>query len=121
MERDAAYLLKHLIPERETVQDCWRRMGIERATLQRIIELDYHELAAAGLRLHGATTSQAASLKRHIEINGTRYSHISRWYPELEEDLVEDESPGDQIWAGAVATVDRSDPRVDTFLKECGI
>lgn len=121
MERDAAYLLKHLIPERETVQECWRRMGIERATLQRIIELDYHELVRSGLRLHGATTSQAASLKRHIDIYGTRYSHISRWYPELEDEQVQDLPVVDEIWANAVATVDRSDPRVDTFLKECGI
>jgi hypothetical protein len=102
MDHNAAYVLKHLRDDRETVSDCWQRMSIQRSVLQRIIELDYDELVAGGLRLYGATTSQAASLKRHIEINGIRYSHIGRYQP-------------------VVATVERSDPRVDDFLRECGI
>jgi hypothetical protein len=81
MDHNAAYLLKHLRPERETVAECWRRMNVQRSVLQRIIELDYDELVNAGMRLHGATTSQAAKLSLHIEINGIRYSHISRYQP----------------------------------------
>jgi hypothetical protein len=103
MDHNAAYLLKHLSLERERVQECWRRMNVQRSVLQRIIERDYSELVNGGLRLYGATTSQAAALSRHIEINGIRYSHISRYEPQ------------------PVATVERSDPRVDQFLKECGI
>jgi hypothetical protein len=79
MDHNAAYLLKHLKDERESVAECWQRMAIQRSTLQRIIELDYDELVDGGLRLYVATTSTAAALKRHIEINGIRYSHISRY------------------------------------------
>lgn len=81
MDHNAAYLLKHLKDDRETVRECWKRMNVQRSVLQRIIELDYDELVNGGLRLYGATTSQAAALSRHIEINGVRYSHIGRYQP----------------------------------------
>jgi hypothetical protein len=89
MDHNAAYLLKHLRTERETVAECWRRMNVQRSVLQRIIELDYDELVNGGLRLHGATTSQAAKLSLHIEIDGIRYSHISRYQPIAYQDTEE--------------------------------
>jgi hypothetical protein len=103
MHPNAEFLITHLSAERETVQDCWRRMGIQRSVLQRMINANYDELVSRGMRLHTATTSQAAARSRYIEVDGRRYSHISRYQLQ------------------PPATIERSDPRVDEFLRECGL
>jgi hypothetical protein len=98
-------LLDLLTSERTPVGDVWRELACFRGQLQVLIAQHYDELTREGLRLYTATTSQASALRLHIEVNGRRYSHIS-YQP------VEDAQP---------IGVERSDPRVDEFLRECGL
>lgn len=97
MNPNAAYLLRYMRSEPELVFSFWQRMNIHPSILTRLIEVDYNELAAAGMLL-GGRTRRPVSLRRNIEIDGFRYSLISR-----------------------AQVVDRSDPRGAQFLKECGL
>jgi hypothetical protein len=56
----------------------WRTLGCSRVELQRTIAGHYEALVRSGLRLHTATVSQASARSLFIEIDGRRYSHISK-------------------------------------------
>jgi hypothetical protein len=81
MQPDAKSILDALSTERESVHAVWDRLDCQRAVFQRLINEHYNDLVLAGMRLYIATTSQAAALRLHIDVDGIRYSHISKSQP----------------------------------------
>jgi hypothetical protein len=81
MHPNAAYILKELSNDREPVGKVWLRLNCPRHIFERLISQNYDELVREGLRLYGATVSQASAKHLYIEVAGRRYSHISKDVP----------------------------------------
>ncbi len=73
-------LLRHVLtPERQRVADIYRRLGWTRKQLEQVINTHWDVLGPAGIHMHVATKDAASGRREHyIEVDGTRYSAISR-------------------------------------------
>ena len=73
-------LLRHVLtPERQSIRDVHGRLGWTRKQLELVINTHWAVLGPAGIHVHVATKDAASGRKEHyIEVDGTRYSAISR-------------------------------------------
>lgn len=70
-------LLDALGPTRRPVAELWAALGVKRRDFAALLSEHRDALAAAGVELHTATTSQAAAPRLHVELDGRRVAALS--------------------------------------------
>ena len=70
-------LLALLGPQRRPVGELWRALGVTRAELQTFLQEHRDALAAAGVKPHDATVSQASSPALYVTLEGRRVTALS--------------------------------------------
>ena len=109
-------LFAALGPNRRTVADIWRSLGITRKKLQAIITLYRNELALAGVNLHTATHAEAGRLSLYVNDGERRVAAIS-WVTEPTE-LPSVELPSVELPSVELPSVEQ--PELPAFVAALG-